>query len=181
MLYTGYFRNLRSLQKIQPDAAFNFLEDEYEGTTTSAYQFLRGLCFVFAHELATKIGYEIEMITDWKNSLIHTYCTCQLENGQTAYIDVRGATTDEKMFFSEFEDMGIRIVAGKLDEEQFSEGYLRTTKYLTAESLRAMNPSLFANCDSYVADAQAFLNVQYTDFQNLFSMQQALEEEVLMA
>jgi hypothetical protein len=69
-----------------------------------AYTFLHGSCDLFACALHKQFGYEICEIENKNNKAIHWFCQSKY-NGNTIYIDVRGATTDFGEFISEFEGL----------------------------------------------------------------------------
>lgn len=101
----GYYEELREIRKEEDckDADFSFLENEEYDTPNSAYDYLHGMCHDFAVALADEFGYKIETIHDDDGSLIHAYCISKYA-GKKAYIDIRGITTNPKLFFEEFED-----------------------------------------------------------------------------
>ena len=116
---TGFYKELKDIN-IDYDNDFDFLQDEYASTDISADVFLHGYCNIFAQELSKEFGYKIEEIRDFENRLIHAYCISDF-NGDTAYIDIRGITTDVSLFFNEFSD--VMIVGDRIDETQFEEGW----------------------------------------------------------
>ena len=91
----------------------------------NAWGFLHGGCLKFALVLHQMFGYEIRIawdapfadrteniwevpaIVDWDapesfwEHLVHGYCAAEI-GGRTAYIDVRGITTERPSFFGEF-------------------------------------------------------------------------------
>lgn len=83
---------------------FGFLENVSVGDAYNLYDFLHGCCDQFAAALSDFFGYEIEYVLGNDGNLIHAYCVRELANGDTAYIDARGITTDAKLFFDEFAD-----------------------------------------------------------------------------
>lgn len=101
MIAIGFYKELETLKSEIgfPDADFSFLENEIY----NPYQFLHGNCHEFAMALSKSYGYKIEVIKDADRHLIHAYCITQY-HGLKAYVDVRGITTDEKLFFDEFAD-----------------------------------------------------------------------------
>ena len=93
----------------------------------SAWKFLQGSCLIFALNLHKIFGYEIRIAWDapfldrteniwdtpaisrtdapksfWEH-LVHGYCVAELD-GRTAYIDIRGITTERQPFFDAFAD-----------------------------------------------------------------------------
>lgn len=62
--------------------------------------FLHGYCNVFALRLKNEYGYKLCNILDENRNLIHSYCVT--DTGE--FVDIRGKTTDIKMFFEEFDD-----------------------------------------------------------------------------
>lgn len=101
----GYYEELRILREedMQEDATFGFMENEIYDTPNSAYDYLHGMCHDFAVALADEFGYKIETIHDDDGRLIHAYCISEYA-GKKAYVDIRGITTNPKLFFEEFED-----------------------------------------------------------------------------
>lgn len=104
------------------DASLHSIALPKEGPTTglAADVFLHGFCGIFALAIADTFGYEIEvsaaepedkddtdcgpnLLMDW--NIVHIYCV-QREgaDAETAYIDVRGVTSDEEKFFDDFSD-----------------------------------------------------------------------------
>ena len=74
------------------------INEEFE---VNLFDFLHGYCMFFATYLHNRFGYEIVNIyNDEDYTIIHSFCIDEEGN----FIDVRGKTTDEKDFFSEFED-----------------------------------------------------------------------------
>lgn len=97
-LTIGYYQELQDLKTEYPETDFAFMENsEY-----NPYQFLHGNCDQFAMMLSQKFGYEIDIIRN-NDFLIHAYCIMNFQ-GIKVYIDVRGMTTDKKLFFDEFAD-----------------------------------------------------------------------------
>ena len=91
---------------------FSFLQEIYildnkysllinEDFEVDLYDFLHGYCKFFSTCLHDKFGYEIINIYDNNDySLIHSFCIDEEGN----FIDIRGKTTNEEFFFSEFDD-----------------------------------------------------------------------------
>lgn len=104
----GFYEELDLLRAEYPDADFGFLENVMVADNRNAMNFLHGFCDEFAASLSDIFGYEIECIRhfdedDVVGKLIHVYCVAEI-HGETAYIDVRGITTDPELFFEEFEN-----------------------------------------------------------------------------
>lgn len=104
----GFYEELDELRKEDEEACFGFLENEQVTDGVYAYQFLHGDCPDFAAMLNGVYGYPIECVRypDEDNvggKLIHAYCVANF-NGEKAYIDVRGMTTDPVLFYEEFEN-----------------------------------------------------------------------------
>jgi len=127
---TGFYIELDRLLENDPCANFDFLSDEYAGTEISADVFLHGCCNVFAAELSKNFDYQIEEIRDFENHLVHSYCTADF-NGNTAYIDIRGITTNVFRFFDEFSD--VTVSRGKIEESQFEDGWLSVRRFQSYE------------------------------------------------
>lgn len=167
---TGYYRTLETLRDQNPNADFNFLKEEYEGTKHNALVFLHEHCDVFAYELAKRFYYKIAEIRDNNNTLIHAYCIAKF-NGETTYIDIRGITTDAAVFFSEFDQIQIDH-NGCLDEVQFAEGSLSCNKFLTPEKYIAVNKSMTCNWSQTVVDsARTFLETNSDNYDLLYHME----------
>lgn len=103
--YNGFYKELDELRREDgcEDADFGFLENVDVGEAFNLYDFLHGHCDEFAAALSDYYGYSIEYIVDTANVLVHAYCVAEVD-GSKAYIDARGITTDDKLFFEEFED-----------------------------------------------------------------------------
>lgn len=104
----GFYCELEKIRSNDPHADFSFLEHVKVTDDRDAYEFLHGFCDDFAAVLSEVFGYEIETVRHWEvpgliGSLVHAYCIAEL-HGETAYIDIRGITTDAELFFEEFED-----------------------------------------------------------------------------
>ena len=80
-----------------------FLNEDYEGTELSAYDFLHGFCTTFAYLLAKTYGYQIIVVVDFENYLVHAYCR-HVVDGIPYFIDIRGITTEEHEVLQEFDD-----------------------------------------------------------------------------
>ena len=63
-------------------------------------KYLHGWCFAFAMRLHNEFGYKVENIYGDDGELVHAYCLTPAGE----YVDIRGKTTNEKAFFSEFDD-----------------------------------------------------------------------------
>lgn len=103
-LCTGFYQELQALQEDYEDADFGFLENEMAGAKLNAYDFLHGLCHIFATCLQYIFRYDIQAVYDEHGNLIHAYCTKEHPIYGTVFIDVRGCTNDSRTFLSEFED-----------------------------------------------------------------------------
>lgn len=71
-----------------------------EDFSVNLYDFLHGYCKFFSSCLHDKFGYEIINIYSNDFSIIHSFCLDEQGN----FIDIRGKTTNEELFFSEFKD-----------------------------------------------------------------------------
>ena len=100
---SGFYKELEELRNDCSEANFCFLENIKVTSKNNAYNYLHGRCDKFAAMLSEMYGYEIECIRNADNKLIHAYCVGEM-NGEKAYIDVRGITTDPVLFYEEFED-----------------------------------------------------------------------------
>ena len=106
-MYTGFYKDVVKLRAHGlSEANFNFLENVAVGDYFKLYDFLHGHCDEFAAALSEYYGYEIEYILDSSNVLVHAYCVTEIE-GVKAYIDVRGITINDNLFFDEFADFCI--------------------------------------------------------------------------
>ena len=130
-MHTGFYLELDQCRKKDPEADFDFLEEEYAGTSINALTFLHGYCNSFACELSKIYGYRIEEIRNYDNMLVHAYCIGNL-NGKVAYIDIRGITTDAEEFFEEFPE--VNTLNGRVEESQFENGWLSFNRYPNAAS-----------------------------------------------
>lgn len=107
--YKGHFIEnngnvMSSLEKIKFEDYDISIPKEYidEFPYVDAWIFLHGSCDLFAYALHQHFGFQIYELKD-DDKLIHCYCKlnyCEME----IYVDVRGATTDKKAFFSEFKN-----------------------------------------------------------------------------
>ena len=101
----GFYKELEELRADgMPDASFGFLENVPVGDSYYLYDFLHGCCDQFAAALSDFFGYEIEYVIGNDDNLIHAYCVRDFPDGETAYIDARGITTDVELFLDEFRD-----------------------------------------------------------------------------
>ena len=101
----GFYKELEEIRADgMSDASFGFLENVPVGDAYNLYNFLHGWCDHFAAALSDFFGYEIEYVIDNDGGLVHAYCVQEMTNGETAYIDARGITTDDELFFDEFAD-----------------------------------------------------------------------------
>ena len=99
----GFYKDLEKLrQGGMENADFRFLRHVPVSHSRSVHDFLHGQCDDFAAALSDCYGYRIEHLLDRCGGLIHAYCVKDLPSGETAFIDARGITTDEAVFFSEF-------------------------------------------------------------------------------
>lgn len=99
----GFYVELDELQKKDQDANFGFLGNTDVTSESNAYNFLHGCCDEFAAMLSYLYGYNIEAVRNGVGRLIHAYCISEV-NGEKAYIDIRGITTDAALFFDEFKN-----------------------------------------------------------------------------
>ncbi len=104
----GFYDELDELRKEDSDACFRFLENIVVSADQNAFDYLHGLCPDFAAMLSDIYGYAIETVRHWEEEgcygrLVHAYCVTEIQ-GETAYVDVRGITTDPVLFFEEFEN-----------------------------------------------------------------------------
>lgn len=101
----GFYKELEDMHRDGPsEADFGFLENVPVGEAYNLYDFLHGCCDQFAAALSDFFGYPIEYVLGNDGVLIHAYCVKELADGETAYVDVRGITTDAVEFFDEFRD-----------------------------------------------------------------------------
>lgn len=104
----GFYEELDEIREEDEEACFAFLENEQVSEEVYAYQYLHGDCPDFAAMLNEVYGYSIECVRypdedNVSGKLIHAYCVANF-NGEKAYVDVRGMTTDPVLFFEEFEN-----------------------------------------------------------------------------
>lgn len=107
---TGFYIELEELREDDKTANWGFLENTSidnpftndEEYNMNAFDFLHGFCNVFAYALNQMFGFDIKVMNN-KDGLVHAFCTATV-NGETAYIDVRGITTDFKEFAEPFDD-----------------------------------------------------------------------------
>ena len=99
----GFYAKFDQLQKADKEASFGFLDNIDITDENSAWDYLHGRCDEFAAMLSEVYGYGIEAVRNAEGRLIHAYCVSQI-GGEKAYIDVRGITTDPKLFYEEFEN-----------------------------------------------------------------------------
>ena len=107
IMLNGFYKELDELKEKEKCAGFGFLKNLDIGDET-AYRYLHGDCADFAAMLNEVYGYPIECVRhpdddNVRGKLIHAYCVADF-NGEKAYIDVRGITTDPKRFWEEFEN-----------------------------------------------------------------------------
>ena len=72
-----------------------------ENPFTDATACLMGCCHAFSYALHLRFGYERYEILNKSGNIIHSFAQASYK-GKTAYIDVRGITTDTDEFFEEF-------------------------------------------------------------------------------
>lgn len=89
----GYWEQIKDISDAQDE-----LEKKCNGARRNAYSFLHGFCDTFAKALHDKYNYDIQIITDKDNNLIHAYCV-----KDNFYIDIRGIIDDFEIFIQEFE------------------------------------------------------------------------------
>lgn len=80
-----------------------------EFPTIDGMMYLHGVCDIFALALHDTYGYELcrGMAYDYDvddNVLVHAFCMTVSSNGEDVFVDIRGCTTDEKLFEDEFSD-----------------------------------------------------------------------------
>lgn len=180
---TGFYLDLDELRKDYPDSDFGYLENEYASTSMSAAEFLHGHCSMFAYELSKTFGYQIEEIINFENDLIHAYCIDNF-NGKTAYIDIRGITTDVEEFFEEFSDW-VDVTDGSVDEKQFEEGWISVNRFLDAkryisqysclDSISGLNIS--QNACSFIAENHSSYDI--TLYQQILSVAADVRNEMV--
>ncbi len=102
MEYVGYWNNILKDNNLIPEYE-EVLEHITEKTKMCAMDFLHGFCTVYAYFLAVQDSmFGLRTLT-YEGQLVHTYCTYHDAYGRTWFLDIRGATTDTKKFFEEFE------------------------------------------------------------------------------
>ena len=105
-MYNGYYQELVQIQQDDTAANFGFLESVDIKNGYSLYDYLHGRCDEFAAALSDFYGYSVEAVIDDAWGLIHAYCVTEIA-GHKIYIDARGITDDDELFFSEFTDFYI--------------------------------------------------------------------------
>ena len=106
----GFYKEKALLQE-DNEFDFGFMENEdvvdmnenivyIGGIPLTMYDFLHGFCYLFSLRLKNEYGYKISNILDEEGNLIHSYC----ENKLGELIDIRGKTSNLKIFFEEFDD-----------------------------------------------------------------------------
>lgn len=109
-MHSGFWSDLDDIRECSvehgditnPDElGFDFLVDEEKFLGISPMDFLHGNCDIFARYLHDTYGYRMEAIY-FRDELIHAYCVLY-QSDTEIYIDIRGMTTNEKEFWSEFE------------------------------------------------------------------------------
>lgn len=104
MNYLGYWNKILDENNNLFENYDSILEHIKENTSMCAMNFLHGFCTIYAYVLATQDErFQLCAINDDFGELLHAYCTFLDENNQTWFLDIRGATTDTKKFFEEFE------------------------------------------------------------------------------
>lgn len=103
MICSGFYKELKELKKDNNEADFGFLKSVVVTSESNAFNFLHGCCDEFAAMLSDSFGYEVECVRNANHRLIHAYCVSYI-GSEKVYIDVRGMTTDKKLFFEEFEN-----------------------------------------------------------------------------
>lgn len=127
--HKGHFteKNIElSLNGVEFDDCYITLQNEdlNECPYTNAWDFLHGACDLFAYVLHKKFGFTIFELIDKSNHMVHCFCKsyyCERD----VYIDVRGATTDIKEFFSEFNN-GAKITCKNILEPNFKDDWVQT-------------------------------------------------------
>lgn len=138
MKSTGYYEELRKLKKSGYEDGYDFLKEEDAGyEDMSVYDFLCGYCATFAYALHKRFGYEIRAIYkkyDYETCLVHCYCVIP-KRKKTIYVDVRGCTSDYKLFIDAFrgfvdaeESEPYTVIDGK--PKEVSEKYLPVAEEL---------------------------------------------------
>ena len=99
----------------------------------SAWDLLKGSCDLFAKALYQRFGFTVYELK-YKDKLVHCYCKL-LYYGKEVYIDVRGATTNKREFFSEFgtgeESICEDIENKNLNDEWAKEGFAFANEIIT--------------------------------------------------
>lgn len=77
--------------------------DELEKCSFDQSIFLHGDCAIFAIALKDIYGYNIFLLKNEENQIVHFFCI-KNENKNEVYCDIRGFSNDIYNFFEEFED-----------------------------------------------------------------------------
>lgn len=101
----GFYRQLELMRdEVDEDMCFTELfENILVGHGNNLDNYLHGRCDEFAAGLSDVFGYKLECLMDSDNCLIHAYCVAE-SGAEKFYIDARGITTDDELFFDEFAD-----------------------------------------------------------------------------
>lgn len=96
LLFQGDIRNPSEID-------FCFMENEAGINGYSPFDFLHGLCDIFAAYMNDKYGYDAYQIYDANGNLIHAFCISGTVNGHPIYADIRGETNDLEEMLAEFD------------------------------------------------------------------------------
>ena len=98
----------------------------------NAYDFIKGICHVFAYVLNEEFKYDIYELYDKNDNYLHHFCMSKYKNIDL-YIDVRGITSDEKKFAEEFgiDDTSNKKLVSFVDKKDGFNNYtLEFAKYV---------------------------------------------------
>ena len=103
MIYTGYFQHPEKIYKQFPKETKNFLF---------------GNCMLFAKALQQIFSYRTVQISNDEEegtNIIHVFCVANNKHNNFIYIDVRGITDNEDIFFAPFNE--------DLDEDSYIDDF----------------------------------------------------------
>ena len=137
-IYTGFY-----LQPNYEEALGNFVNPKYDEicekiddfNISDASIFLMGICHVFAYFLNSEFKYDMYELYDGKK-IVHWFCMSKCDDTDL-YIDVRGITSDEKVFANYFhlKDATNRKKIDKINEDKDFNDYSKEfAKYIIEQN-----------------------------------------------
>ncbi len=164
-MHKGFWNEIDNLRQNNPDISWDYLEAFNNAAIPDLkfgpYNFLHGLCDVFAQALNEIYGYPIEYVFERKDNdqyynytpnLMHAYCVIN-HNGTSLYVDIRGITDNKNEMLEEFE----------LSEDDIDGDYIYTYR-----SNQPTAPFAFASNAAYLIEAKQLINL-HTDYYHIIT------------